>query len=71
MDEDDVNRSILEYIKEIPPEKRADESIYKARLQTCKECSELINGMCRKCGCYVELRAIKPEMYCPSEEKKW
>lgn len=71
MDPDETVRSILDYIKEIPPEKRTDSETYRRRLEICRSCGELVNGMCAKCGCYVELRAAKPEMYCASEEKKW
>lgn len=71
MDFDEINQSILDYIKEIPEHKRVDENTYKKRLEICQSCESLVNGMCAKCGCYVELRALKPQMYCASEDKKW
>ena len=71
MDPDEMNRSILDYINEIPADKRTDSETYAKRLEICRSCDDLVNGICAKCGCYVELRAAKPHMYCASEEKKW
>lgn len=71
MDLDGELKNILEYIKEIPAERRAEDNLYRRRLDICRECDSLANGICGKCGCYVELRAAKKEMYCASEEKKW
>lgn len=71
MDFDEVTQSILDYINEIPPEKRVDSETYSKRLEICRSCDELVNGICAKCGCFVELRAVKPHMYCASELKKW
>lgn len=71
IDYDEYAKSLLEYIAAVPEEKRADEQLYRQRLTVCKQCDELVNGICAKCGCYVELRALKPKMYCAHEQKKW
>lgn len=71
MDLDSELKNILGYIKEIPADRRAEDNLYRRRLDICRECDSLANGICGKCGCYVELRAAKKEMYCASEEKKW
>ena len=34
-----------------------------------KECEKLLSGMCRMCGCYVEMRAAIALRDCPG--KKW
>ncbi len=68
---DEYAQTLLEYIKRIPLEQRVEEEIYQKRLLICKECELLTNGMCMACGCYVQLRAIKPHMSCASELKKW
>lgn len=68
---DDVKKTIDELIMTMPEEKKADEKLYRQRLNICKECDELINGMCGKCGCYVELRALQKIRRCPHELKKW
>ena len=61
--------SVQNYIASIPEAERADESVYRSRLSLCKECDMLISGMCRKCGCYVEVRAYTADSGCPAE--KW
>lgn len=50
---------------------KADEEEYQRRLSFCKQCDELVDGTCQKCGCYAEFRALKKRMYCPHEERKW
>ena len=59
--------SIRNYIDSLPKEEMADESVYRSRLSACKECDFLLSGMCRKCGCYVEVRAIGRSSSCPAE----
>ncbi len=71
LDFDEVYEDIKQYIKEFPADKRVSQEEYSQRLAICKECDELENGICRKCGCFVELRALKKGMYCASEDKKW
>lgn len=71
MDFDEYTENLLEYIKKVPADKRCGEEEYRRRLNICKGCGELQNGMCAKCGCFVELRALKPYMYCASEKKLW
>ena len=51
-------QNIKENIELIPDEKKADEALYKKRLEICTECDCLINGMCSKCGCFVEMRQL-------------
>ena len=62
-------RSLREYIANPDPEIKADEALYEERLAVCKECDLLLEGMCRICGCYVELRAVVAKNICP--RKKW
>lgn len=62
-------RSLREYIANVDPEIKADEALYEERLGICKECDLLLEGMCRICGCYVELRAVVAKNICP--RKKW
>lgn len=71
MDFDEYTQSLLDYIKSVPSDKRADEKLYRKRLEICRSCDELANGICAKCGCFVELRALKPNSYCASEKKLW
>ena len=64
-------QNIKENIELIPDEKKADEALYKKRLEICTECDCLINGMCSKCGYFVEMRAAFAVSRCPHENKLW
>ena len=71
MDEDANIAALKRYIAAYPKEKRCPPEEYARRLAICAECGELSNAMCALCGCYVELRALKKEMYCPAHGDKW
>ncbi len=71
MDETEYFRHLKDYISAYPKEKRAGDNEYSRRLEICRSCSELYGGMCRKCGCYVELRALKKEARCAAVPDKW
>lgn len=62
-------QNMFEYIAGLDEEIKASEQIYEVRLQICKECDALINGMCKYCGCFVEMRAAINHNSCPY--KKW
>lgn len=61
--------SLREYIENLDIDIKASEILYEERLSVCKECDLLLEGMCRSCGCYVELRAAVTKNSCP--KKKW
>lgn len=67
----EVYQSVREYVEALPPDKKADEAEYARRLEICKGCENLADGMCVKCGCYVEARAAKKNADCPDEMDKW
>lgn len=71
IDENEYIKTILDHIASLPVEEKVTEETYNYRLSICKECENLVNGMCKKCGCFVELRAAKRFMNCPSEKKFW
>ena len=60
-----------DYISNIDSFIKTEEKDYKKRLDTCMECENLINGMCKICGCYVEMRAAVKTNYCPNVDRKW
>lgn len=62
-------RNLQEYIENLEPDIKAAEALYEERLAVCKECDLLLQGMCRTCGCYVELRAAITKNTCPN--RKW
>lgn len=69
--EKELLRNIREYISGLDEETRAEEETYRKRLSICKRCDKLSDGVCLKCGCYVEMRAAVKTGRCPSEKKYW
>ncbi|MGN0522105.1 MAG: DUF6171 family protein [Eubacterium sp.] len=65
-------KTVSDYISNLDNSLKADENTYKSRLELCKKCDNLISGMCLKCGCYVEIRAILKNKACPDyDNRKW
>ena len=62
---------IYEYIASLPEEVKASAVQVKERLDMCRACDNLTNGMCRICGCYVEVRAAKKGQSCPDVYPRW
>ncbi len=63
---------IMQYISTLAPENLATDAVCEARLAQCRACGNLLSGMCRKCGCYVEVRARLKGAECPdAEHKRW
>ena len=58
-------KNLQEYIANIEPELKVPGDLYEERLAVCKDCELLLEGMCRSCGCYVELRAAMKKNACP------
>ena len=69
MEEYEEYKNMFEYIRNLPEEIKAPQELYEHRMELCKECDMLLSGMCRKCGCFVEMRAAVTKNYCPG--KKW
>ena len=69
LDKDEYMKSIHEYIERIEDDIKANDDLYEERLLVCKSCDYLLDGMCRACGCFVELRAKIEANVCPYE--KW
>ena len=67
----DTAKLIEEKIAIMPPKMRADDSLYKSRLDICLSCDSLVGGVCMKCGCYVQLRAAAKQSHCPSSKRQW
>lgn len=71
MDEEEYFTNLYEYIANLDEDLKVDDQEYKRRLSFCRECENLWNGMCRICGCYVELRAAMKKNSCPGMNKSW
>jgi len=67
----DMARTVAEYVASLDEAIRTPEDAYRARLDVCRECPELMNGTCRLCGCYVETRAAKKGQQCPMVPPRW
>lgn len=67
--QEETFRTLREYIANLDTDIKAEDGLYESRLLVCKECEMLLQGMCRSCGCYVELRAAVSGNACP--RKKW
>ena len=63
---------IMKYVSTLDENELADNSIYLKRISRCKECDNLLSGMCVKCGCYVEVRARLKSSDCPDyDNRRW
>ena len=61
--------SVRSYLDTVPDSEKATEEVCDGRLALCRACEFLLTGMCRKCGCYVEIRAALSNSGCPAG--KW
>lgn len=64
-------KNMYDYIAQLDEDIRASEETYQERLAVCKQCDSLLNGMCRICGCFVEMRAAIDGNSCPAIRSKW
>ena len=62
-------RNLQEYIDNLDEKQKVTPDDYEKRLKICSECELLYEAMCRRCGCYVELRAALSNKNCP--DAKW
>ena len=64
--------SVLRYRKTLSEKQGVSDEVYERRLASCVACSALVSGTCAHCGCYVEMRAAKKRMSCPSPDgNRW
>ncbi|MBQ1491139.1 MAG: hypothetical protein IIZ39_04210 [Blautia sp.] len=71
MDEEEILRSVNRLVEDILEEDRVPQKVYQERLAACEGCEQLYRGMCRLCGCYVELRTALRVRRCPMVPPKW
>ena len=64
-------QNMYEYIKNLDEDVKVSNEVYQARLKRCKQCEHLLAGMCRICGCYVEMRAAIQVKSCPASVSQW
>lgn len=64
--------TVRDYISNLSDALKVSSETYRSRLDCCKNCDCLISGMCLKCGCYVEVRAVLKDKSCPDfNNPKW
>lgn len=68
-DKDNVYAHVQKVRALLSKEEKATQEKYQERLSTCLKCDNLLEATCQKCGCYVEIRALKIDSDCPI--KKW
>lgn len=64
-----IFENMFNYIRQLDEDIKTASTLYEERLAMCKTCEALINGMCKYCGCFVEMRAAIKRNYCPN--KRW
>lgn len=69
MDQNVYFQNLHDYVEHLDDEIKASEELYEQRLSICKQCDYLQEGMCRACGCFVELRAAIHSNVC--SYSKW
>lgn len=69
MDQEEYFVNLHTYIANLDADIKVDSQKYNERLAVCKNCDLLADGMCRACGCFVELRAAIGKNSCPYD--KW
>ncbi len=63
---------IRQRISKLSNNEKVPDETYINRLEKCKECDDLISGVCMKCGCYVEFRAAFIRQRCPNaNDRRW
>jgi hypothetical protein len=69
--EKEAYETMYSYLAHLSEEIKVPDEVYEARLAVCKECEWLLSGMCRLCGCYVEMRGAVRTRACPDLPPKW
>jgi len=65
-EDQDIREVIAQVIRALPEEIKCGPELYRSRLEACATCPGQAQGLCRYCGCYVEVRAAKKPMGCPN-----
>lgn len=69
MDRAEYFQNMHDYISNLDGTIKTTQPLYEKRLMICKNCDLLADGMCKACGCFVEMRAAIRKNSCPYE--KW
>lgn len=69
--EEEYFQKLEEYIANLDEDVKVPQELYEERLTLCGMCPKLSRGMCRLCGCFVELRAALKVRKCPDVHPRW
>lgn len=69
VDKAEYFQNMYDYISNLDETIKTNQPLYEKRLMICKNCDLLTDGMCKACGCFVEMRAAIRKNSCPYE--KW
>ncbi|MBR2527811.1 MAG: hypothetical protein IKE58_05010 [Blautia sp.] len=69
--ETDNYQTLKTYIRNLDEDLKVSDLVYEERLARCRKCQNLISGLCRICGCFVELRAVMKKNSCPMVHPAW
>lgn len=67
----DYHGRIASYLEHIDADVKCNQELYRIRLAACNACGNHISGICRICGCFVEMRAAVATRTCPDIKPKW
>lgn len=68
--DEDLKRQLQIYMDSLSKEQKVEDQLYRQRLEKCDTCEGLRQGLCKFCGCFVTVRAIKKQMSCPNPKGK-
>lgn len=71
LDEAAYRQTVLRVRDALSPRLRAPDTLYEQRLSLCLTCDQLQGGTCMRCGCLVEMRAMRLDQHCPPPKKRW
>lgn len=71
LDPEEYERTVLRVRRSLSPRLRTPDEEYESRLDACRACTHLQGGTCMRCGCLVEMRAMRRDMHCPPPVGRW
>ena len=71
LNKEEYRKTILRVRENLSPRLLASDALYESRLALCTSCEHLQNGTCMRCGCLVEMRAMRTDQHCPPPLKHW
>ena len=71
LDQAQYERTVERARRNLSPALKTPDDVYEARLSLCSACDQLQNGTCMRCGCMVEMRAMRMDQHCPPPRKRW